>query len=218
MRVECTVIGERREAQRLDPAVFVGRELADAVVVAGEARRRDIVDARLDPLDRHAGDDRRHDRDDVARIDGNLVAEAAADVAADEPDLAFGDPRQHRDHGADQVRRLRGEPDRQLARGLVERRDAAAGLERARVHARVQDLFLDRHFGVGERRVGAGLVACIPREDVIGMRALAMTDVVLVGDVLADDRRVGRHRLVRIDDGRQLLVVDLHLSAPSAAA
>ena len=78
------------------------------------------------------------------------------------------------------------------------------------MHARVEDLFLDGHRGAGERRVGRRLVARFPGEDVVRMGALAVADLVLAGDVLADRHRVGGHRLVRIDDRRQLLVVDLH--------
>ena len=76
------------------------------------------------------------------------------------------------------------------------------------MHARVEDLLAHGDGGAGEHRVGALLVAGVPREDVVRVRARTVADVVLVGDVLADDRRVRRHRLVRIDDRRQFLVVD----------
>jgi hypothetical protein len=147
--------------------------------------------------------------DHIARVHRHLVAEAAADVAADDADLALGNARQHRDDGAHDVRRLRREVHRELPGRLVERRHAAAGFQRARVHARVEDLLAHRHRGVGEHGVGAGLVAGLPREDVVGVRALAVAHLVLAGDVLADHRRAGRHRLLRVDDGGQLLVVHL---------
>ena len=209
VRIERAVVGERGEAQRLDAAVLVGCKLADAVIVAREAGRADVLHPRLDPLDRNAGDDRRDDRDDVPRIDGNLVAEPAADVATDDADLALRNPREHRDDRAHQVRRLRGHVDGKLAADLVERRDAAAGLERARVHARIEDRLAHGDRRAREHCVGAGLVAGLPGEDVVGMRARPVTDLGLVGDVLADHRRVGRHRFVRIDDRRELLVIDL---------
>ena len=78
------------------------------------------------------------------------------------------------------------------------------------MHARVEDLLAHGHRGAGEGRVGRGLVAGFPGEDVVRVRARAVADFVLVGDVLANDRRVRRHRLLRVDDRRQLLVVDLH--------
>ena len=98
---------------------------------------------------------------------------------------------------------------RQLALDLVERGDALAGLERARMHARIDDHLLDRHVGLGEGRVGRRLVAGLPVEDVVVVLALAVRAVGLVLDVLADHRRVRRHRLERIDVDRQRLVLDL---------
>ncbi len=80
---------------------------------------------------------------------------------------------------------------------------------RAGMHARVQDLLAHCHGGIAERGVGCRLVTGFPGEDVIRMRARAVADLLLVGDVLADDRRIGRHRLLRVDNRRQLLVIDL---------
>ncbi len=210
MRIERAVIGQRRKSQRLDAAVLVGREFANAVVVARKAGRRDVLDARLDPLDRHARDDGRDDRDHVPRIHRHLVAEAAADVAADDADLALGQAREHRNDGTQQVRYLRRDVNRQLAGDLVERGDAAAGLHRAGVHPGVEDFLAHRHGGAGEGRIGRGLVARFPGEDVVRMGALAMADFVLAGDVFADDRRVLGHRLVRVDDRLQLFVFHFH--------
>jgi hypothetical protein len=61
---------------------------------------------------------------------------------------------------------------------------------------------------LAERRIHTILVTGLPGEDVIGVSALAVADLRLVGDVLANDRRVRRHGLVRVDDRGQLLVVD----------
>ena len=108
-----------------------------------------------------------------------------------------------------QVWSLRGHVHRQLARDLVERRHAAAGLERTGMYARIQDLLLDRDRSAGEGRVGGCLVARLPGEDMVRMRARPMPHVVLVRNVLANDRCIGCHRLVRVDDHGQLLVVDL---------
>ena len=55
----------------------------------------------------------------------------------------------------------------------------------------------------------AVLVAHLPVEDVVVVLALAVRAVGLVLEVLADHRRVRRHRLERIDVERQRLVFDL---------
>ena len=82
-RVERAVVGDRVEAQARDPAVL-GR--GDLRLPCGSRARRPVVEMFsmrvLDPLHRHAGDDRGDDRADVAGIGADLVAEAAADVAA----------------------------------------------------------------------------------------------------------------------------------------
>ena len=78
------------------------------------------------------------------------------------------------------------------------------------MHSRVQDLLAHRDLRALERGIGGGLVAGLPGEDVIRMGARAVADFFLVGDVLADDRRVLVHRLFRVDDGGQLFVIDFH--------
>ena len=55
----------------------------------------------------------------VAGVDADLVAEAAADVGRDHPDLVLGEAGDQRVERAVRVRRLRGRPDRQLAGDLV---------------------------------------------------------------------------------------------------
>ena len=50
--------------------------------------------------------DRGDDRADIARIDADLVAEAAADVGRDHVDLVLRNAGEQRGHGADDVRRL----------------------------------------------------------------------------------------------------------------
>ena len=107
------------------------------------------------------------------------------------------------------MRRLEGAPDREFALDLVEGGDGLAGLQRTGMHALVGDQFLDRDLGILEGEVGRLLVPDLPFEDVVVVLALAVGAVHLVLDVLAQQRRVGRHRLEGIDQGRQLLVFDL---------
>ena len=69
------------------------------------------------------------------------------------------------------------------------------------MHALERDLLRhDDHVGVVEDRVGLGLVARLPVEDVVGGLALL---------VVADHRRVGVERAVRVVDDRQRLVLDV---------
>ncbi len=89
--VERAVVGDGVAAHRRHLAVLGGGDLHVHVEVAGERRRRQILDAVLDPFHRAAGDDRGDDRADIARIGADLVAEAAADVGGDDVDLVLGD-------------------------------------------------------------------------------------------------------------------------------
>ncbi len=77
------------------------------------------------------------------------------------------------------------------------------------MHARIGDQLPHRHVGLGEGGVGRRLVAGLPGEDVIIVLALAVGALGLALQVLADHRRVRRHRLERIDIDRKLLVLDL---------
>ena len=196
------MVGDGVAAQPRHPAVLGGGDFRLHVEVARERRGREVLDAVLDPFHRPAGHDRRDDRADVARIGADLVAEAAADIGRDDVDLVLGDLRDQRADRADDVRRLERAPQRELALDLVEGGDALAGFQRARMHARIDDHLLDRHVGLGESRIGRGLVAGLPVEDVVVVLARAVRAFVLVLDVLADHRRVRRHRLERIDVDR----------------
>ena len=80
--VEGAMVGEHVAAQARDPAVLRGRELGGHVIVAGVGGRGQVLDPVLDPLHRPAEHDRADDGADIARIDADLVAEAAADVGA----------------------------------------------------------------------------------------------------------------------------------------
>ena len=170
------------------------------VVVAGEAGGDQVAGAVLDPLDGLAEQQRGGGGDDVAGIDRHLVAEPAADVRRDDPDLVLGQAGDHREQRAVRVRRLRGHVDRRLAGRRVDVRHAAAALERRRVAARVVRVELDDPVGLGEGALGGVGVTGLPVVDVVGVLALL---------VVADQRRVALERLLRRGDGRQRVVVDL---------
>ncbi len=200
-RVERAVVGEHVDPQRADPPVAVGGDLPAHQVVAREAGRREVLGPVLHPLHRVAGDDRGDDRADVAGVDRHLVAEAAADVGRDHLDLVLGQAGDDRVERAVRVRRLRRAPQPQLAGDGVVVGDRAARLQRRRVHALERDLLGDDdHVGVVEDAVGLGLVARLPVEDVVGGLALL---------VVADHRRVGVERAVRVVHDRQRLVLDV---------
>ena len=197
---ERAVVGVGVHPEAEDLAVAAQRHLALEVDVAREPGRDEVAGLVLDPLDRALEQDRGQDRADVARVDRHLVAEAAADVGRDDPDHLLGDLGHHRDRGPDDVRRLAGHVDRELAGGPVEVGDRAAALDRRRVAARVVQLQLGDHVGPLEGPVGARLVADLPVvDDVVG----------LVDLVVADHRRVRGQPLPRVHDDRQRLVVDV---------
>ena len=196
--VERAVVGDHVHPQAGDLAVL-GAHLGAHDVVAGEAGGHQVLGAVLDPLHRHAGHDRAGDRADVARVDGDLVAEAAADVLAADPDHVLGEPGHVRVHRAVGVRRLVAVVDVELTGLRVEVRDHAAGLERRRVAARVDDVALHDRVGLREGAIGGVLIARLPG----GAREV----VDLAGLVVADQRRVIVERLAGVHHGRQRLVL-----------
>jgi len=188
------------DAKALDLAPVVDGQLALEVHVPGETGGDEVAGLVLDPLDRPADEDRRQRGDDVAGIDGDLVAEPSADVGGDDPDHVLGQLRHQRHRGADDVGRLRGHVDRQLGGGRVVVGDAAAALDRRRVRPGVEAVELDHPVGPLEDPVGHRPVADLPGvADVVGLAVL----------VVPDQGRVGGGRLHRVDDGRQRVVDDL---------
>ena len=111
---EGAVVGLGAHADAEDLAVLAQGHLAVEVDVASEAGRDQVAGPVLDPLDRSLGEDRGEDRDDVARVDRHLVAEAAAEVGRDDPDHVLGQLGDEGDRGAHDVRRLGGHVDGQL--------------------------------------------------------------------------------------------------------
>ena len=208
--VEGAMVGDGVTAQPRNLAVARGGYLGLHIEVARERGGGEILDAILGPFHRPAGDDRSDDRTDIAGIGADLVAETAADIRRDDMDLVLGDFRDQRADRANDVRRLERAPKRQLAFDLVEGGDALAGLERARMYARINDHLLDLDLGLVERGVSRGLVARLPGEDVVIVLALAVGAVGLILQIFANHRRIRRHRLERIDIDRQRLVFDFH--------
>src|ERR1700745_1900482 len=126
--VEGAVVRYRVDTQTSDLAVLGRRDFGHHVIVTREGRGREVLDAVLHPLSRASSDDRSDDSANIARVSADLVAKAAADVGGDDVDLVLGDFRDQRGDRADDVRRLEGAPQRQLALDLVEGGDRLAGL------------------------------------------------------------------------------------------
>ena len=112
VRVRVALVGEHLHAQPRHLPLARERELGVHVEVAREAGRDQVAGAVLDPLHRPADQQRGRRRDDVARVDRHLVAEAAADVRRDDLDVLLRQARHEREHRAVDVRRLRGHVDR----------------------------------------------------------------------------------------------------------
>ena len=188
-----------------DLAVGPQGHLRVEVHVAPEPRRGQVAGLVLDPLHRLADQDRGQDRGDVAGVDRHLVAEAAADVRRHDPDHVLGQLRHERHGRPDDVRRLRGHVDGELAGARVVVGDRAAALDRRRVAARVVQLERGDDVGLRERPLGGGGVADLPA--VAGVVVLAFL-------VVADDRRVRGRGLLGVDDHGQRLVLDDDRLAP----
>src|SRR5579885_2879726 len=170
-RIERAVIGQRMDAQRIDVAILIGSDLGMNMIVTTEAGAAQILRAVLDPFYGLTGGNRGHDRADIARIDGNLIAKAATDIGRDNANAMF---RQARDDGkkrAMRVRRLRGEPDGKLAGSLMEIGDAAAGfnwrgMDTWDIHILADHDAISGSFG--KRLLGGFFVARLPVINLVG--------------------------------------------------
>ena len=137
-----------------------------------------------------------HQRDFV--IDGRLHAEAAADVAADDADLAVGHFQDElRQLGLEHIGPLQGRVDRVAALDRLEQADAAARLHGRGGDAIDDEFVLDHMRGAGEGGVGRFLVA------------LDLDEADIVRAIVPNERHAGLGRVAGRDDGRQRLVIDL---------
>ena len=154
--------------------------------------------ARRGPLHRPADQlgGQQHQRDLV--VDRRLHAEAAADVAGDHAHLHL----RHLEHGlgelaAERMRALQRGVDGVAAVGRIVVAERAARLHGGGGDAVDHEVMLDHVGGLGERRIGLGLVA----------GGVDERDVVLA--VVEHQRRAGRGGLGGRHHRRQRLVVDL---------
>ncbi len=142
------VVGDRLDLEPGDLA-FLGRaHLRVDVIVAGERVRLEVLAPALDPLDRLAGQERRGNGQDVARVYRHFAPEATADVVRLDPDVLLVDGKagatgNEGEHRPDGVRRLAGHVQRELLADRVPISDAAARLDRRDMDARDVDVLLD---------------------------------------------------------------------------
>ena len=195
--VERAVVGQHPGPQGQDPAVPGRGDLTVHVVVTGERGGHQVLRPVLDPLHRLAGHHGGDHGAEVSRVHRDLVAEPAADIRGDDPDLVLGQPGHQRVQGAVRVRCLRGRPHRQLPGDRVHLGHRTAGLQRRGVRARVEHVLGDHHVCGREGRVGGGPVPGRPVEDVV---------VPLAGHVVADQRGARVQGPGRVHDHWQRLV------------
>ena len=199
--VERALVRQQRGPKPEHRAVVLERHLAVHVVVAREPGRDQVLRALLDPLHRVAQQERGGGRHHVAGVHRHLVAEPAADVGRDDPDLLLGQPGHEREHRADRVGRLRGHVDGGLAGGGVDVGDAAARLQRRRDGSAGRTCrALTTTSACVERLVGGLLVAGLPVVDVVVRLPLLVVRIT---------GRVGLQRALRRHDRLQRVVVDV---------
>ena len=78
------------------------------------------------------------------------------------------------------------------------------------MHARIEQVFLHGDVSVFECQVSGFLVACLPREDVVVMFALAVCAIGFTGQVFTQYRCIRQQCLERVDDDRQFFVFDFN--------
>ena len=195
--VERAVVGEHPHAQRGDPPVAGRRDLAVHVVVAGERRGHEVLRAVLHPLDRGA----HH----AATPPPRTRTPGRVPTLLPNPPPMSGATMRIRCSGIPVTR----ESSTRCACGacavaytvsllgdrVVVGHDAA-GLQRRRVHPRVDQVAGAHVLGGREHGVGGRGVARLPVEDVV------------VG-LVAHARRVGVQRVAGVDDGGQRRVLDV---------
>ncbi len=182
----------RQEASLRIERQRAGQHRAAALVIVGEA-----FGAAADPFDRPRHRPRRQQHRHVFRIDFVAHSEAAADIAGVNPKAVRRKPGDMRERGLDVGHALILHVDVEAVGRLVMGNRARLGLHRgARNALRIEG---ERHRvdGLGERRLGRGLIAIAEFEhDVARYRIVKL-------------HGVRRDRLRRRGHDRQVLVIDL---------
>ena len=192
-------VGEQADLEAEQRAVGLRGDLDVLDLVAAVDGGLVVLAARLGPLDRAAellGDD---EGEHLLGVDVELEAEAAADVGRDDADLVLADAGDQREHDAQDVRDLGGGVDGVLVGRGDGRDDDGARLHRRAHEALLLEAALDDD-GVGVR--GERLVVVLAaRRTARRRRCWCPCRLWTSGRALLD-------RLLHVDDGGQLLVLD----------
>ena len=148
----------------------------------------------------------REQRGNRFEIGHGLAAEAAADLRGIDAQVADLHAEDLRGEGAHLEVALAGGPDLGLAIGITTR-DACMRFDVRLMHGRGLELLLDHHIGLGKAGIEVAGHEFEPLRDVgwPGRRGLDPARE-HVGE---QQRRIGRHRFVHVDDVRQHFVIDL---------
>ena len=167
-----------------------------ATVTVHRSARDDVAATRfslpvLDPLHRSAEVVAREEHDLLVARQVGLLAEAAADVAHPDADLALGDAGDPARHGAHVVGRLGRHPHVEGAAARVPRRDDAAGL-----HRDGEVAVLDERLGHDVRRACRGSGASSSSTGITSSRARLLShspgctsSLLVERGLVVDDRR-----------------------------
>ena len=162
------VVGQDPGADAEHAAVVAHRGADPVDLLARVHARLQVLAAVADPLDRGLHPARQVGDEDVLGVQQRLLAEAAADVGRDDPDVVLGDPQEPRRRRAEQVRRLVAVVDHELVAELVVRGRDGAGLHAHGGVALRGELEVDGEVGLLERGVGIAGHAVEPHVDVVG--------------------------------------------------
>ena len=181
-----------------EQVALLGGVAGDQVVMLAAVRvRRQVLAAVLQPAHRTAAVPGQPAQADLFRQQDPLVTEAAADVGRDHTNLTVRETQDLGDAVSHDVRHLGRRPKRELIQAAMPGRHAAAALDRD--HALPRGADLPGHLDVGASRDGRDV-------------ALDGGDQVeVVAELLVHQRGVGLTGVEHVDDGRQLLEVQLDL-------
>ena len=162
------VVGQDPGADAEDASVVAHRGADPVDLLARVHARLQVLAAVADPLDRGLHPPRQVGDEDVLGVQQRLLAEAAADVGRDHPDVVLGNPQKPRRRRAEQVRRLVAVVDHELVAELVVRGRDGAGLHAHGGVALRGELEVDGEVGLLEGGVGVAGHAVEPHVDVVG--------------------------------------------------
>ena len=185
-------IAERIDLQRENAALAIERQARPVPLIAPHVRRQEILRPVGAPSHRPAELARRVADERILGRKAGLHAEAAADVADDDPELI----RLRAEHGTQQFARAGRRLVLRVERGatVLDHGDARARLERHGDHPLVVELDLGDVRGAPHRGLHGRAIAVLGLGRDVARR------------VRPDERRTGRNRALRVHHARQVVV------------